>query len=109
LLLWIIDRGAWRENHTWLRCGGWTLTDPENADHFNNRAIAKKKAGLLIEAVSDYTNALQLNPKLYRIYLNRGITYYELGNTVAACSDFTVARNNGVPNADEALRKAGCI
>lgn len=43
------------------------------------------------DAITDYTKALQLNPRHYQAYLNRGILCLRIKKTAAACFDFTKA------------------
>jgi Flp pilus assembly protein TadD len=77
------------------------------ADIFNNRGIAKKKLGDVEGAILDYGKALKQNPALYRVYVNRGIAYYELGKKAQAIGDFRIARDHGEERAAEALRQLG--
>lgn len=77
------------------------------ADVLNNRGIAKKKNHDLTGAIADYNAALRNNPKLYRVYLNRGIAYYELGEEGKAIVDFKIADNFGIQEAKSALRQLG--
>jgi tetratricopeptide (TPR) repeat protein len=77
------------------------------ADILNNRGIAKKNAGYVAGAILDYSKALKKNPKLYRVYVNRGIAYYELGKKKQAISDFRIARDHGEKQGAEALRQLG--
>ena len=79
-----------------------------SADAYNNRGIARKKSGDARAALADYDQALRMDPRLFRVHLNRGIAYFELGYKTAACTDFRVASSKGVPGASDALRQAGC-
>ncbi len=83
-------------------------TDSEGlADVYNNRGITKKKMGDIKGAIEDYTKAIEKNPKIYRAIVNRGIAYYDLGETDLAIKDFKTARDNGEKQGTEALRQLG--
>src|SRR5262249_52992206 len=46
---------------------------------FYNRALALQRKGDLAGALSDYTQAIELNPRDANAYLNRGVIHDELG------------------------------
>lgn len=77
------------------------------SDIYNNRGIAKKKNHDLNGAITDYNAALSKNPKNYRVYLNRGIAYYELGQEKKAIADFKKAESHGIQEASSALNQLG--
>jgi len=82
--------------------------DPNGiADVLNNRGIAKKKSGDLWGAIADYNRALEQNPNLYRVYVNRGLAYYELGMKKKAVRDFRISKDHGIEKGAEALNQLG--
>jgi tetratricopeptide (TPR) repeat protein len=46
------------------------------ADAYNNRGIAYDSKGQYDQAIADYNNALEINPRYAMAYYNRGIAYY---------------------------------
>ncbi len=62
----------------------------ETAIHlFKGTSYANK--GQFDQAISDYTNAIEINPKYAEAYYARGIVYYDQGEYDQAISDFTKA------------------
>ena len=59
-------------------------------DHFN-RALAKKDKGNIQGAISDFTEAINLNPYEANIYSHRGLAKYELGDNQGAIADYSKA------------------
>ncbi len=62
------------------------------------------RSGNFQEAVSLFTNAIDINPRSARAYYNRGITYEKLGNQTRTFSDLTTAAQLGHKKAQEALK-----
>jgi tetratricopeptide (TPR) repeat protein len=62
------------------------------------------RSGNFQEAVSLFTNAIDINPRSARAYYNRGITYEKLGNQARTVSDLTTAAQLGHKKAQEALK-----
>jgi tetratricopeptide (TPR) repeat protein len=60
------------------------------AEDFANRAMAKHIAGDSNGAIADYTKAVELNPKLTYVYVNRGIAKIK-SDLDGAIADFTKA------------------
>lgn len=58
---------------------------------YNNRGLAYYDLGQYTQAISDYTKAIELNPKDAVAYNSRGITYKKLGQYTQAISDYTKA------------------
>jgi tetratricopeptide (TPR) repeat protein len=64
----------------------------ESRDQFHlNRGVTSHDKGQLDQAISDFTKALEINPRLAEAYYNRGIVYSEKGQLDQAISDFTKA------------------
>ncbi len=61
--------------------------EPENADAYVMRAIAKDQVGLLEEAIEDFNRALGIEPDNGEIYVNRGVTKHGRGETESALAD----------------------
>ena len=59
-------------------------------DHFN-RALAKKDKGNIHGAISDFTEAINLNPYDANIYGHRALAKYELGDHQGAIADYSKA------------------
>ena len=62
----------------------------------------KSKKGDHNGAISDYTKAIKINPKFYRVYFNRGLSKGKLNDYEGAISDFTKAIKIN-PNYSEAF------
>ena len=58
---------------------------------YYNRGISKYNAKDYEGAMSDYTKAIEINPKYADAYYNRGISKYDLENYQGAISDYTKA------------------
>lgn len=65
--------------------------DPNNAEAYNQRGLARYKLKAYKEAFADYAQALQLNPQLAEVYYNRGTARRKLGYAQGAIQDFDQA------------------
>lgn len=54
---------------------------------YYNQGNAYRKLGQLTKAISDYTKAIKLNPKLAEVYMGRGFAYHKLGQYNQSISD----------------------
>ncbi|MUG94502.1 tetratricopeptide repeat protein [Scytonema sp. UIC 10036] len=59
------------------------------ADIYNDRGIAHLELQDLLAAKRDFSVAIRLNPKDYRVYFNRGCVYGRSGDNLSAIRDFT--------------------
>jgi len=64
---------------------------PKKARPYISRGNAYHQQGNFIQAVSDYTQAIAINPNYAEAYYNRGIVYDKQGNFIQAISDYTRA------------------
>ncbi|MBV7330572.1 tetratricopeptide repeat protein [Chloroflexi bacterium TSY] len=64
---------------------------PRTPYHHLVSGIAYSDLGDLSAAISDYDQAISLNPNYATAYYNRGNTYYDLGDLSAAISDYDQA------------------
>ena len=53
--------------------------DPEDAEGFNDRGNRYSRNGVYDQAISDYTQAIELDESFAEAYFNRGVSKYELG------------------------------
>jgi len=51
-------------------------TESRDAEFYNNRGVAYDKKGQYDQAISDFTKALEINPRHDKAYNNRGIAYF---------------------------------
>jgi Tfp pilus assembly protein PilF len=72
-------------------CNKAILGDSTNEKCYLLRAKIKTLLSKDSDAITDYTKALQLNPRQYQAYLNRGLLCLSVKKTAAACFDFTKA------------------
>lgn len=70
---------------------------------FLNRGVIYLNMKNYDKAIADFTRTLELNPGFSYAYFNRGISYALAGNRAAGCSDLTMARQLGFPQAEQAL------
>ena len=61
----------------------------ESAFFYYNRGIDKMNAGDYSGAISDYTKAIEINPKDANAYVNRGVSKASLEDYYGAISDYT--------------------
>jgi tetratricopeptide (TPR) repeat protein len=66
-----------------------------NADALYNRGLTYSKQGRLDEAITDYTKAIRLNPRLADVYYARGYAYSKKGEKGKAEADFAQAKKLG--------------
>jgi tetratricopeptide (TPR) repeat protein len=66
--------------------------DNDFADAYCNKGIANAKLGKTDEAINDYNKAIQLNPKLWVVYLNRAELLIDLKNTQQSAADLELIR-----------------
>ena len=60
----------------------------KSSDFYFNRGLDKAKKGDHYGAISDYTKAIEIDPKNKGAYKNRGIAKEEIGDMKGACSDW---------------------
>ena len=62
---------------------------------YYNRGNAYRNNGEYDKAITDYTEAIRLDPKYATAYNNRGIAYRHRGDTQKAQADFAQAERLG--------------
>ncbi len=65
--------------------------ESRDAKFYNNRGIAFGEKGQYDQAISDFNQAIEINPRYNRAYNNRGIVYRLRGQYNQAISDFNKA------------------
>jgi tetratricopeptide (TPR) repeat protein len=65
--------------------------NPEYAEAYNNRGIARNGAGDLKGAIQDYDQAIRLKPEMGMSYNNRGVIRYNKGDLEGALRDYEQA------------------
>ena len=65
--------------------------DPDNAEAYNHRGVARAYEGKIDDAISDYSQALRVKPDLVGALNNRGSAYYQKGLLNQAISDYSKA------------------
>ena len=74
-------------------------SNPQDADAYNNRGLAKYLLNDYQGAIADCSKAIEINPQLAIAYSNRGIAKYSLnrfqGICVDCCSDWKKALSLG--------------
>ena len=56
--------------------------NPDSAEAYNNRGIAKASLMQLLEAIKDFDTAIQHNPELANAYYSRGVTKFIIGKQI---------------------------
>ncbi|BAU08523.1 tetratricopeptide repeat-containing S1 family peptidase [Fischerella sp. NIES-3754] len=80
--------------------------NPNDADAYNNRGVARSDLGDKQGAIADYTSALKINPNDADAYNNRGNARSDLGDKQGAITDFNSALKIN-PNDAEAYYNRG--
>ena len=62
--------------------------EPDNADAYNNRGVARNELGEHVAALMDYDEAIRLAPDDTSAYNNRGNAKSDLGQNEAALADY---------------------
>src|SRR5215831_2723818 len=70
-------------------------TSSMDAEAYNNRGIAYYKQGQNDQAISDYTKALEINPRYAEAYSSRAYAYYYLKDYGRAWDDLYKAQKLG--------------
>ena len=65
--------------------------EPDNANAYYNRGLAKSLLKRYIHAIPDYDRAIRLKPDFAKAYVNRGIMKANLGQQFAAIADYDIA------------------
>ncbi|WP_341532336.1 tetratricopeptide repeat protein (plasmid) [Nostoc sp. UHCC 0302] len=65
--------------------------NPNYANAYYNRGIARDDLADLQGAIADYNQAIKINPNLAEAYINRGIARYDLGDKQGAIADYNQA------------------
>jgi tetratricopeptide (TPR) repeat protein len=81
--------------------------NPNIADAYNNRGVAKKHLGRFSEAIADYDQAILLKPDFAVAYFNRGDAKKALGQYENALKDFDKAIELR-PNLPQPYGNKGC-
>jgi len=79
-----------RESSSKSRSGGNSNAQMTDAD-YNNRGNSYYEKGQYDQAISDYSEAIKINPADAIAYNNRGLAYYKKGQYDKAISDCTKA------------------
>lgn len=79
--------------------------DPNNKAYQLNKALALYHTESLTAAVESFTKVLTLDKGNTQALTLRGVCYYRLRNTYAACRDWTKSASLGDDEATEALKK----
>jgi tetratricopeptide (TPR) repeat protein len=80
-----------------------------SAEYYDNRGLDYYFKGQYDQAISDYTKALEINPRFAEAYNNRGIAYFEKREYDKSSEDVKKALDLGYqvhPKVFEELRKA---
>ena len=77
----------------------------QNSIPYAYRAKAKQKLGKARKALADYGVSIRLDASNGMAYLYRGTLYVSQKKKSAACKDFNRAKELGVKEADQALKK----
>ncbi len=70
-------------------------TDLIDAEAYSNRGIAYLSKGQYDQAISDFTKALEINPRYTDAYYNRGVSYFDKGQYDKAWEDVYKAQDLG--------------
>jgi tetratricopeptide (TPR) repeat protein len=65
--------------------------ESRDAKFYNNRGTTFGEKGQYDQAISDFNNAIEINPRYIKAYNNRGIVYRLMGQYDKAISDFNKA------------------
>ncbi len=65
--------------------------NPNHADAYNDRGLARLALGDRQGAIADYTQAIKINPRHAEIYNNRGIAKFAAEDPQGAIADYTQA------------------
>ena len=76
----------------------------ESASFYYKRGIEKYKAGVYYGAISDYSKAIEINPRDSNAYNNRARTKYMLGDMKGSCTDAKKAASLGDVESKRILR-----
>ena len=68
----------------------------ENAETYYNRGNAYEKKGQYDKAISDFTTAIEINPRHADAYYSRGVVYYYKKEYEKALDDFYKAQKLGL-------------
>lgn len=73
--------------------------------YYFKRANICLEKNMISTAVLDYTYALNLKPDYSFAFANRGICFFKMGETEAACKDWQKAFDMGILHVEEYLKK----
>ena len=74
-------------------------------ESYTYRGITKNDLEDREGAISDYTKAIEVDPKVSEFYFDRGDVQYNSGNLKSACKDWKKAAELGNEDAKEQLEK----
>jgi tetratricopeptide (TPR) repeat protein len=74
---------------------------------YTERGVAYGMLGDYRQAIREYDQAIELNPKDTRAYVNRGFAFAELGDQPQAMEDYKTAARSGSRRAQHYLSSKG--
>ena len=80
-------------------------TYSQTAEEYYIKGVEKAGNGDYEGAITDWTKAIEIDPKYVNAYYNRGISKYKLGDMNGACEDWRKAANLGDEDAQDYLRE----
>ena len=87
-------------------CAEVQKSTPEASSYYK-RGLSFHKEGKYDQAITNYTKAIEINPRLAQAYTNRGAVYLSTGKTEPACDDFRKACELGVCHALNLAKENG--
>ena len=81
----------------------------ESEKFYLDRGKSKQEKGDHIEAISDFTKAIDLNPKDTDVYFLRGISKDQLGDQTGSCIDGKQALSLGLQNNEKKWVEENCL
>ncbi len=67
------------------------MYNPDYAEAYQNRGLAKSNMGIVYTALDDFAKAIELKPEFSEAYNNRGKLFYRTGSFYGAQLDFDKA------------------
>jgi tetratricopeptide (TPR) repeat protein len=102
--MWNVQKTGFDSSEIVMEILNRSIAIYETAEAYTARGQVKAQLSKFQDALKDYDRAVELKPDFGNAYFNRATVHYIMGDNNAACADWKIANDLGVPNTEETLK-----